>query len=83
MGNGLGWDGVNWVRKWVGLGWGELGWEMGWDGMNWDGLGHFPIRFGIGFGLDGMNCVGMKWVWLGWYELGWEMDWEMCWVGMN
>ena len=32
MGNGLGWDGMNWVGKWVGLGWDEMGWEMDWVG---------------------------------------------------
>ena len=48
-------------------------------------MGWVTSQFGlaIGFGWDGMNCVGMKWVGLVWDELGREMDWEMGWDGMG
>ena len=47
LGNGLGWDGLNCVWKWVGLGWDELGWDgLCCVGMNW-------VKKWIG------KCVGM------------------------
>ena len=35
LGNGLGWDGMNWVGNGLGnvLGWDESGWELDWVGM--------------------------------------------------
>ena len=47
----MGWDGMNWIGKWVGMGWDELGWVgsfpnlvgnwvwMGWDELGWDVMG--------------------------------------------
>ena len=56
MGWEMGWDGMNWVGKWVGLGCDELSWDgMGWVGMNWVGKWVGQWFFWIGVGWVGLG----------------------------